>query len=65
MTETLVAVNPTPKDPTDPPSAAELAAAGELVRRARVQPIMSDRFLWGPARDRGCPEFGGTSVAVR
>ena len=38
MTETLVGVNPpSPKDPADPPSAEELAAAKELVRQARAQ----------------------------
>jgi putative transposase len=39
MTETLVAVSPPQKDPTDPPSAEELAAARELVRRARAEGI--------------------------
>ena len=40
MTETLVGVNPpSPRDPTDPPSAEELAAARELVRQARVEGV--------------------------
>ena len=39
MTETLVAVSPPPKEPTDPPSTEELAAARELVRQARVQGV--------------------------
>jgi putative transposase len=39
MTETLVAVSPPPKDPSDPPSAEELAAAKELVRQARAQGV--------------------------
>jgi len=38
MTETLLGVSPpSSKDPTDPPSAEELAAAKELVRQARAQ----------------------------
>jgi hypothetical protein len=38
MTETLLGVSPPPsKDPADPPSAEELAAAKELVRQARAQ----------------------------
>jgi putative transposase len=38
MTETLLGVNPPSlKDPADPPSAEELAAARELVRQARAQ----------------------------
>jgi Transposase, Mutator family len=40
MTETLVGVNPPSlKDPTDPPSPEELAAAKELVRQARAQGV--------------------------
>ena len=40
MTETLVGVNPpSSKDPADPPSAEELAAAKELVRQARAQGV--------------------------
>ena len=40
MTETLVAVSPPPpREPTDPPSAEELAAARELVRQARAQGV--------------------------
>src|SRR5215212_5240874 len=40
MTETLVDVNPpSPRDPADPPSAEELAAARELVRQARVEGV--------------------------
>jgi len=39
MTETLVAVSPPPRDPADPPSAEELAAAKELVRQARAQGV--------------------------
>jgi putative transposase len=40
MTETLVGVSPPPsKDPADPPSAEELAAAKELVRQARAQGV--------------------------
>ncbi len=39
MTETLVAVSPPPKEPSDPPSAEELAAAKELVRQARAQGV--------------------------
>jgi putative transposase len=40
MTETLVGVNPaSSKDPADPPSAEELAAARELVRQARAQGV--------------------------
>jgi putative transposase len=40
MTETLVGVNPPSlKDPADPPSAEELAAARELVRQARAQGV--------------------------
>ena len=38
MTETLVGVSPpSSKEPADPPSAEELAAAEELVRQARAQ----------------------------
>jgi hypothetical protein len=38
MTETLLGVSPPPsKEPADPPSAEELAAARELVRQARAQ----------------------------
>jgi len=39
MTETLVAVSPPPKDPSDPPSAEELAAAKELVGQARAHGV--------------------------
>ena len=40
MTETLVGVSPPSlKDPADPPSAEELAAAKELVRQARAQGV--------------------------
>ena len=39
MTETLVAVNPPSKDPSDPPSAEELAAAKELVRQATAEGV--------------------------
>jgi putative transposase len=40
MTETLVGVNPPSlKDPADPPSPEELAAARELVRQARAQGV--------------------------
>ena len=39
MTETLVGVSPPPRDPTDQPSAEELAAARELVRHARAQGV--------------------------
>ena len=40
MTETLVGVSPpSPRDPADPPSAEELAAAKELVRQARAQGV--------------------------
>jgi hypothetical protein len=40
MTETLVGVSPpSSKDPADPPSAEELAAAKELVRQARAQGV--------------------------
>jgi hypothetical protein len=40
MTETLVGVNPPSlKDPADPPSTEELAAARELVRQARAQGV--------------------------
>jgi putative transposase len=40
MTETLVGVNPpSSKDPADPPSGEELAAAKELVRQARAQGV--------------------------
>jgi putative transposase len=40
MTETLVGVNPPSlKDPADPPSPEELAAAKELVRQARAQGV--------------------------
>jgi putative transposase len=39
MTETLLGVNPPSRDPADPPSAEELAAAKELVRQARVQGV--------------------------
>jgi hypothetical protein len=40
MTETLVGVSPpSSKDPADPPSAEELAAARELVRQARAQEV--------------------------
>ena len=40
MTETLLGVSPPPlKDPADPPSAEELAAAKELVRQARAQGV--------------------------
>jgi hypothetical protein len=40
MTETLVGVNPpSSKDPADPPSIEELAAAKELVRQARAQGV--------------------------
>jgi hypothetical protein len=39
MTETLVAVSAPSKDPSDPPSAEELAAAKELVRQARAQGV--------------------------
>jgi putative transposase len=40
MTETLVGVNPpSSKDPADPPSAEELAAAKELVRQASAQGV--------------------------
>ena len=40
MTETLVGVSPpSPRDPADPPSAEELAAARELVRQARVEGV--------------------------
>jgi putative transposase len=39
MTETVVGVSPpSSKDPADPPSAEELAAAKELVRQARARP---------------------------
>lgn len=47
----------TPKDPADPPSAAELAAARELVRQARAQGVA----LTGPGRVvEGVDEDGGT-----
>jgi transposase-like protein len=40
MSETLVGMNPpSSKDPADPPSAEELAAAKELVRQARAQGV--------------------------
>src|SRR5688572_27394508 len=40
MTETLLGVSPSLlKDPADPPSAEELAAAKELVRQARAQGV--------------------------
>ena len=40
MTETLLGVSPpSSKDPADPPSAEELAAAKELVRQARAQGV--------------------------
>ena len=40
LTETLVGVSPpSSKDPADPPSAEELAAAKELVRQARAQGV--------------------------
>jgi putative transposase len=39
MTETLVAVSPPSKDPADPPSAEELAAAKALVQQARAQGV--------------------------
>ena len=39
MTETLVGVSPPPRNPTDQPSAEELAAAKELVRQARAQGV--------------------------
>src|SRR5918993_4334271 len=40
MTETLLGVSPPPpKDPADPPSAEELAAAKELVRQTRAQGV--------------------------
>ena len=40
MTETLLGVSPpSSKDPADPPSAEELAAARELVRQARAQGV--------------------------
>ena len=40
MTETLVGVYPPSlKDPADPPSPEELAAAKELVRQARAQGV--------------------------
>jgi putative transposase len=39
MTETLLGVSPPSKDPADPPSAEELAAAKELVRQARAQGV--------------------------
>src|SRR4028119_1443994 len=39
MTETLVAVSPPPRDPTDQPSADELEAARQLVRAARAQGV--------------------------
>src|SRR6187455_1277016 len=39
MTETLVAVSPPPRNPTDQPSTEELAAARELVRQARAQGV--------------------------
>ena len=39
MTETLVGVSPPSRDPADPPSAEELAAAKELVRQARAQGV--------------------------
>jgi hypothetical protein len=51
------AVSPPPKDPADPPSAAELAAAREWVRQARAQGVA----LTGPGRVvEGVDEDGGT-----
>src|SRR5918995_393100 len=39
MTETMGGVSPPSKDPADPPSAEELAAAKELIRQARAEGV--------------------------
>ena len=39
MTDTLVAVSPSSREPADQPSAEELAAAREMVRQARAQGV--------------------------
>jgi hypothetical protein len=47
MTKTLVGVSPpSSKDPADPPSAEELAAAKELVRQARAHGVALTGSGW-------------------